>query len=73
MPPEGVIKTRIAFEKLIVQGIGDTLRVSLTVPFDNKDEEIKVGRQIIEDVKNNKFITVPANFGEGLNIISCPS
>ena len=34
MPPEGVIKTRIAFEQLISRGIGDTIRVSLTVPND---------------------------------------
>ena len=72
LPPDGIIKTRIALEKLLAQGIGDTLRVSLTVPFQNKDEEIKVGRQIIEDVKAGRFISVP-EFGKGLNIISCPS
>jgi len=70
--PDGVIKTRIAFEKLISQGIGDTLRVSLTLPFDHKYEEITYGRQILEDIKNKKFISVP-DFGKGLNIISCPS
>ncbi len=32
LPPEGIIKTRIAFEQLISRGIGDTIRVSLTVP-----------------------------------------
>ena len=32
MPPDGVIKTRIAFEQLISRGIGDTIRVSLTIP-----------------------------------------
>ena len=37
MPPEGIIKTRIAFEQLITAGIGDTLRVSLTLPFDDKE------------------------------------
>jgi (E)-4-hydroxy-3-methylbut-2-enyl-diphosphate synthase len=72
LPPDGITKTRIALEQLLAQGIGDTLRVSLTVPFQNKDEEIKVGRQIIEDVKAGRFISVP-NFGKGLNIISCPS
>ncbi len=70
--PDGVIKTRIAFEKLIPMGIGDTLRVSLTVPFHEKDEEIKVGRQILKDISEKKFISVP-DFGLGLNIISCPS
>jgi (E)-4-hydroxy-3-methylbut-2-enyl-diphosphate synthase len=32
LPPDGIIKTRIAFEQLIGRGIGDTIRVSLTVP-----------------------------------------
>src|SRR5688572_3413876 len=36
MPPDGIIKTRIAFEQLITRGIGDTIRVSLTLPFENK-------------------------------------
>jgi len=73
MPPDGIIKTRIAFEKLIAQGIGDTLRVSLTVPFANKDEEIKVGRKILADIAAGRFVSVPPNFGKGMNIISCPS
>ncbi len=38
MPPEGIIKTRIAFEQLLARGIGDTLRVSLTLPFDDKGQ-----------------------------------
>ena len=73
MPPEGIIKTRIAFEQLLARGIGDTLRVSLTVPFDNKGEEIAVGRQILDDVAKGRFRSVPPNFFEGLNIIACPS
>ena len=32
IPPEGIIKTRVAFEQLLSRGIGDTLRVSLTLP-----------------------------------------
>ncbi len=70
--PDGVIKTRLAFEKLIPQGIGDTLRVSLTLNNSDKAEEITWGRQILKDIKDKKFISVP-NFGKGLNIISCPS
>ncbi|MBI1871348.1 MAG: (E)-4-hydroxy-3-methylbut-2-enyl-diphosphate synthase [Chlamydiae bacterium] len=70
--PDGIIKTRIAFEQLIPQGMGDTLRVSLTVPFEEKDEEIKAGRSILSDIAEGKFISVP-DFGKGLNIISCPS
>jgi len=73
MPPEGVIKTRIAFEQLIPQGIGDTIRVSLTLPFDDKGEEIRVGRQILDDIYSGRFRSVPKLLNNGLNIISCPS
>ena len=73
MPPDGVIKTRIAFEKLISAGIGDTIRVSLTLPFDNKGEEITVGRQILDDIYSGRFRSVPPKLPSGLNIISCPS
>src|SRR5947207_1771456 len=38
LPPEGVIKSRLAFEKLLASGIGDTIRVSLTLPNDRKHE-----------------------------------
>ncbi len=73
MPPEGVIKTRIAFEQLISQGIGDTVRVSLTVPNDRKREEIEAGRKILEDIAAGRVRTV-VDFGlDTLNIISCPS
>ena len=72
MPPEGIIKSRIAFEKLLARGIGDTIRVSLTLPNERKHEEVKVGLRIIEDVAQGRFVSVP-NFGKGLNIISCPS
>jgi (E)-4-hydroxy-3-methylbut-2-enyl-diphosphate synthase len=72
MPPEGIIKTRLAFEKLLAEGIGDTIRVSLTLPNDRKHEEVEVGSRIIDDVAHGRFISVP-DFGEGLNIISCPS
>jgi (E)-4-hydroxy-3-methylbut-2-enyl-diphosphate synthase len=73
LPPDGVIKTRVAFEQLLSRGIGDTLRVSLTVPFDDKGLEIAVGRQILDDVSNGRFRSVPPSFFEGLNIIACPS
>lgn len=72
LPPQGIIKTRIAFEKLLAQSIGDTIRVSLTLPNERKHEEVTVGHQIVEDVQAGRFISVP-NFGAGLNIISCPS
>jgi (E)-4-hydroxy-3-methylbut-2-enyl-diphosphate synthase len=72
LPPDGIIKTRLAFEKLLAQGIGETIRVSLTLPNERKHEEVIVGHQIIEDVAAGRFISVP-DFGHGLNIISCPS
>ncbi|HUO04600.1 MAG TPA: (E)-4-hydroxy-3-methylbut-2-enyl-diphosphate synthase [Candidatus Binataceae bacterium] len=72
LPPDGIVKTRIAFEKLLAQGIGDTIRVSLTLPNERKHEEVIVGHKIIEDVNAGRFISVP-DFGTGLNIISCPS
>ena len=73
MPPDGVIKTRIAFEQLLADGIGDTIRVSLTLPFDDKGEEIAVGRRILDDIEHGRFRSVPPNFFHGLNIIACPS
>ncbi|MBK7878577.1 MAG: (E)-4-hydroxy-3-methylbut-2-enyl-diphosphate synthase [Planctomycetes bacterium] len=73
MPPEGIIKTRIAFEQLLSRGIGDTLRVSLTLPFEEKGKEIEVGRELIHDIEAGRFRSVPPNFFDGLNIISCPS
>ena len=73
MPPDGIIKTRIAFEQLITRGIGDTIRVSLTLPFENKGEEVAVGRQILDDIRTGRFRSVPRFEHKGLNIISCPS
>lgn len=73
MPPDGVIKTRIAFEQLISRGIGDTIRVSLTVPNSRKPEEIAAGRQILADIAAGRVRSV-VDFGtQTLNIISCPS
>lgn len=73
IPPEGVIKTRVAFEQLLSRGIGDTLRVSLTLPNPRKHEEIAVGRQILQDVAAGRFRSVPVFDDDKLNIISCPS
>ncbi len=72
LPPAGIIKTRLAFEKLLAEQIGDTIRVSLTLPNERKHEEVVVGHQILCDVAAGRFISVP-DFGKGLNIISCPS
>jgi (E)-4-hydroxy-3-methylbut-2-enyl-diphosphate synthase len=73
MPPDGVIKTRIAFEQLVTRGIGDTIRVSLTLPFERKGDEVTVGRQILDDIEHGRFRSVPRFEQHGLNIISCPS
>lgn len=73
LPPDGVIKTRIAFEQLIAQGIGDTIRVSLTVPNNRKSEEIVAGRQILADIAAGRVRSVVKFNLDTLNIISCPS
>jgi (E)-4-hydroxy-3-methylbut-2-enyl-diphosphate synthase len=73
LPPDGIIKTRIAFEQLIGRGIGDTIRVSLTVPNPRKIEEIQAGRQIVEDIYAGRLRSVVALNPTKLNIISCPS
>ncbi len=73
MLPDGVIKTRIAFEQLLSRGIGDTLRVSLTLPFAEKWREVEAGRGIIADIEAGRFRSVPVFQDHGLNIISCPS
>ena len=73
MPPEGIEKTRFALERLIRRGIGDTIRVSLTVPAAKKHEEIKAGRRILADVAGGVFHESHDSGGPGLNIIACPS
>jgi (E)-4-hydroxy-3-methylbut-2-enyl-diphosphate synthase len=73
MPPEGIIKTRVAFEQLISRGIGDTIRVSLTVPNARKAEEIAAGRQILADIAAGRVRSVVDYGLNTLNIISCPS
>lgn len=55
------VKSSIALGSLLLDGIGDTLRVSMTGEL---EEEIKVGRAILKDTGISK---------EGLNIISCPT
>ena len=55
------IKSAIGIGSLLVDGIGDTIRVSITGEL---EEEIRVGRAIIKDSGRSK---------EGINIISCPT
>lgn len=73
MPPDGIFKTRVAFEQLISRGIGDTIRVSLTVPNARKRDEIAAGRSILEDIAAGRVRSVVKFNTDTLNIISCPS
>lgn len=73
MPPMGVVKTRIAFEQLLGRGIGDTVRVSLTLPNKIKADEVDAGHEIIDDIYAGRVRSVVAFDPNKLNIISCPS
>ena len=73
MPPEGIEKTRIAFEQLIGKGIGDTIRVSLTLPSAQKPREISAGREILADIAAGRVRSVVRFNDDRLNLISCPS
>jgi len=58
---QGTIKSAVAFGALLSQGIGDTIRVSLSAP---PVEEVKVGIGILESLNLRQ---------RGLEIVSCPS
>ncbi|WFF09128.1 flavodoxin-dependent (E)-4-hydroxy-3-methylbut-2-enyl-diphosphate synthase [Micromonospora sp. WMMD1076] len=58
---QGTIKSAVAFGALLAEGIGDTIRVSLSAP---PVEEIKVGAAILESLGLRE---------RGLEIVSCPS
>src|ERR671917_790205 len=58
---QGTIKSSVAFGALLAEGIGDTIRVSLSAP---PVEEIKVGQAILESLGLRE---------RGLEIVSCPS
>ena len=58
---QGTIKSATAFGALLSEGIGDTIRVSLSAP---PVEEIKVGHQILESLNLRP---------RTLEIVSCPS
>ena len=73
MPPEGIEKTRIAFEQLLGHGIGDTIRVSLTLPNAQKHREISAGQKILADIAAGRVRTVVRFNDDRLNLISCPS
>ena len=82
MLPEGEKKTRFAFEQLLPLGIGDTIRVSLTLPDDQKHQEVLIGRKIVDDIARGDYSATPYTLSylseigrlpHGLNVISCPS
>ena len=73
MPPEGILKTQRALEQLLGQGIGDTIRVSLTVPLARKQEEIEAGQKILADLAAGRFLGPADSTAAKLNIIICPS
>ncbi len=73
LPPDGIIKTRVAFEQLLSQGIGDTIRVSLTLPNELKYQEVDTGHQILQDIAAGRVRSVVHYQRSGPNIISCPS
>lgn len=73
MPPEGIWKTQAAMEPLIGNGIGDTIRVSLTVPIARKSEEVAAGQRILADIAAGRLRGGLEKSPTGLNIISCPS
>jgi (E)-4-hydroxy-3-methylbut-2-enyl-diphosphate synthase len=58
---QGTIKSGVAFGALLRQGIGDTIRVSLSAP---PVEEVKVGSQILQSLNLRP---------RKLEIVSCPS
>ena len=70
---KGVVATTAALAILLSEGIGDTIRVSLTVPNSRKSEEIVAGRKILEDIAAGRVRSVVDYGLQSLNIISCPS
>jgi (E)-4-hydroxy-3-methylbut-2-enyl-diphosphate synthase len=58
---QGTVKSAVAFGALLAEGIGDTIRVSLSAP---PVEEVKVGIAILESLGLRQ---------RGLEIVSCPS
>jgi (E)-4-hydroxy-3-methylbut-2-enyl-diphosphate synthase len=58
---QGTVKSAVAFGALLAEGIGDTIRVSLSAP---PVEEVKVGTAILESLGLRE---------RGLEIVSCPS
>lgn len=73
LPPVGTMKSRHAMERLLSEGIGETLRVSLTVENDRKVEEVSAGQLILANVARGVIFDPAVERYPALNIVSCPS
>lgn len=60
-PRAGAVKSAVAIGALLLKGIGDTIRVSLTA---EPEEEVRVAREILSSVGLRRF---------GVEVISCPT
>jgi (E)-4-hydroxy-3-methylbut-2-enyl-diphosphate synthase len=60
-PKQGVVKSSIGLGTLLAEGIGDTIRVSLTAP---PVEEVKLGKQILQTLGLREV---------GFDLVACPS
>lgn len=60
-PPAGTIKSAVGIGTLLAEGIGDTIRVSLTA---DPVEEVKAGKAILQSLGLRKT---------GLDLVACPS
>lgn len=60
-PPQGVIKSAVGIGTLLAEGIGDTIRVSLTA---DPVEEVKAAKQILQSLGLRKST---------LDLVACPS
>lgn len=58
---DGIIKSTIGIGSLLADGIGDTIRVSLT---DDPVEEVKAGIRILKALNL---------YGDSVNVVSCPT
>ena len=60
-PKQGIVKSAIGIGTLLAEGIGDTIRVSLTT---DPVEEVKVGKQILNALGLRQ---------DGFDFVACPS
>lgn len=61
LPSSGIVKSSVGLGILLSEGIGDTVRISLTAP---PEEEIRVGYEILKSLGLRR---------RGIEIISCPT